>query len=154
MQKGRCEYEWELWCIVMRMRKGGNETRVLLARLVLECPLLWTEEGRGWVARGHRRMARRHDLWPAGCVCAGAHEQPVNNWQSVGQRVGFTTSVVHACQLVAWQLDNDGVHLVSTEIGQSGTNWPHREWKLQDGETWWKWWISMEKRIDADDFNE
>ena len=47
-------------------------------------------------------------MWPAAggcCVCAGAQEQaqeqPANNWQSVGQRVGFTTSVVHACQLVS-----------------------------------------------------
>ena len=41
-----------------------------------------------------------HDLWPAAggfCVCAGAHEQPANNWQNVGQRVGSATSVVHAC---------------------------------------------------------
>ena len=42
-----------------------------------------------------------HDLWPVAggfCVCSSAQEQPANNWQSVGQRVGFTTSVVHACQ--------------------------------------------------------
>ena len=28
------------------------------------------------------------------CVCAAAHEQPTNNWQSIKQRVGFTTLVV------------------------------------------------------------
>ena len=30
------------------------------------------------------------------CVCTGAHEQPTNNWQSVGQMAGFTTSVAVA----------------------------------------------------------
>ena len=32
----------------------------------------------------------------AGGFCAGAHEQPTNNWLSVGQRVGFATSVAVA----------------------------------------------------------
>ena len=54
-----------------------------------------------------------------------AHGQPTNNWQSVGQRAGFTTSVVHVCQRprTMSQPDNDGeVSQVSIEIGQSGTN--------------------------------
>ena len=72
-----------------------------------------------------------HDLWPAAgefCVCAGAQEQPANNWQSVGQRVGLTylsrprLSTGRAMS----QLDNDG-ELPQTVtslnwVCQSGTN--------------------------------
>ena len=49
---------------------------------------------------------------------------PTNNWQSVGRRVEFTTSVVHACQLVVrcHSLSTVTTAVVSTEIGQSGTN--------------------------------
>ena len=44
---------------------------------------MWMARGKDLVFRGRR-------------VCAGAHEQPTNNWLSVGQRVGFTTSVAVA----------------------------------------------------------
>ena len=46
------------------------------------------------------------------CVCAGAQEHPANNWQSVGQRVGFTTSVVHDCTSshVKMSADGEGHH--------------------------------------------
>jgi hypothetical protein len=36
------------------------------------------------------------DLWPAGFVQVGAHEQPTTNWLSTGRSVGFTTSVAVA----------------------------------------------------------
>ena len=46
------------------------------------------------------------------CVCAGAQEQPANNWQSVGQRVGFTYLSRPRLSLSTGramsQLDNDG----------------------------------------------
>ena len=73
---------------------------------------------------------------PAGfvCACAGAHEQPANNWQS---RVlgGGSGSLPQSSTLVwfpramsvlitiAQQLE---LSQIPTGIGQSGTNWPSR----------------------------
>ena len=76
------------------------------------------------------------------------HEQPANNWQSVGQRVGFTTSVVNACQSLMSHNDGEVLHMSQLEIGQSGTNWPSTwiesdkkgETKEIDGFQWRKGW--------------
>ena len=46
------------------------------------------------------------------CVCTGAHEQPTNNWQSVGQMAGFTTSVAVAQAVSSSQSQSrDGAQL-------------------------------------------
>ena len=49
--------------------------------------VVWHVDGKG---------ERLSVSWPAGFVQVGAHEQPTNNWLSVGQRVGFTTLVAVA----------------------------------------------------------
>ena len=91
-----------MWCVVvMCMRKGGSENRVCFeGGSCLSVRYCEQRMGADKLCVGNHGKARRHDLWPAAggfCVCAGAHGQPANNWQSVGQRVGFDTSVVHAC---------------------------------------------------------
>ena len=89
------------------------------------------------------------------CVCEGALEQPTNNWQSIKQRVGFTTLVVHACQLVPCEAAvDDGVTTTITNPYLNWSRW-HRltiHWsKWQNGETWWTsllcfyWWKGWEK---------
>ena len=44
------------------------------------------------------------------CVCGGAHEQPTNNWQSVEQRVGFTTLVVPRLSTGSAKRRSEGVN--------------------------------------------
>ena len=80
-------------------------------------------------------------VWPAPvcgqrvCVCEGALEQPTNNWQSIKQRVGFTTLVVHACQLVPCEAAvDDGVNncnkFLPELVKTASIDHPHRNDKM------------------------